>query len=241
MIPPLVAELLDCKEVGLVIVTLNVPETLALPDDARVLLIQNESPKGFGANHNAAFRHIENDPRLHFFCPINPDVHLSGNPFPTLLATMDSLGAGLGVPLVLSGKGQMEDSLRRFPTPWMLLSKAVGGPDGRYHAQPGQAAFFPEWAAGMFMLFKNDTFARLKGFDEAFFLYYEDVDICVRAWKQKIRIVACPKVSIIHEAQRDSRRKFRYLYWHITSMMRFFYKHGGRLPNIPSADLRGKS
>lgn len=232
MLPTLVAELLRCAEVGRVIVTLNIPEAVAFPEDARVVVIRNASPKGFGANHNAAFKAIEGDPDCRLFCPLNPDVGLQGNPFPALLAEMDAKGAGLAVPLVLAVDGQLEDSLRLFPTLGMLASKAFGGADGRYAVQPGQPAFFPEWAAGMFMLFRRDVFARLGGFDEGFFLYYEDVDICARAWKQGFKIVACPAVSVIHDARRDSRRKLRYMRWHLASMARYFLKHWGRLPKV---------
>ena len=96
----------------------------------------------------------------------------------------------------------------------------------------GQASFHPEWVAGMFMLFRSQDFARLGGFDEAFFLYYEDVDICVRAWKQGMKIVACPQVSVVHDARRDSHRSARHIRWHLASMVRYFFKHWGRLPHV---------
>lgn len=55
MVGRLVGELLAFPEVSQIILTLNVPESVALPDDARVTVIGNAQPKGFGANHNAAF------------------------------------------------------------------------------------------------------------------------------------------------------------------------------------------
>lgn len=231
MLPALIARLLECSEVGRVIVTLNIPEDFPLSEDGRVVVIRNAAAKGFGENHNAAFKSLEMDSQWLYFCPLNPDIRLVDNPFPVLLAEMNANGAGVGVPLVINDEGRVEDSLRRFPSLRMLLTKAMGGADGSYHVRKGQATFCPEWAAGMFMLFRREAFASLGGFDERFFLYYEDVDICVRAWKQGLRIVACPEVSVIHDARRDSRRKVRYMRWHLASMARYFWKHWWRLPS----------
>ena len=60
----------------------------------------------------------------------------------------------------------------------------------------------------------------------------EDVDICVRAWKAGMKVVACPAVSVVHDARRESHRTFRFRYWHIASRARYFYKHWGRLPSV---------
>ena len=85
------------------------------------------------------------------------------------------------------------------------------------------------------MLFRSEAFAELKGFDEKFFLYYEDVDVCIRAWNRGLRVLACPRVSVIHDARRDSRRSLRHLRWHVASMRRFFWKHWARLPKLPES------
>jgi N-acetylglucosaminyl-diphospho-decaprenol L-rhamnosyltransferase len=131
---------------------------------------------------------------------------------------------------VVSPGGLHEDSWRHFPTLTSLLRKALGMGDGSYRLPGDGRHFSPEWVAGMFMLFRSDVFRRLGGFDEDFFLYYEDVDICARLWKSGYRLLACPAVSVVHDAQRDSHRKWRHLRWHLGSMARYFAKHWGRLP-----------
>lgn len=224
----LVGELLAFPEVSQIILTLNVPESVALPDDARVTFIGNAQPKGFGANHNAAFAACAQT----FFCPLNPDIEFDRNPFPALSAALGDKRVALVAPLVRSPDGNIEDSMRHFPTPGSLLMKALGGSDGRYIVREGEAEFSPEWVAGMFMLFRSRDFHDLGGFDERFFLYYEDVDICVRVWRKGMRILACPKAGVIHDARRDSRRSLRHLRWHLGSMARFLWKHRGRLPTV---------
>lgn len=231
MLPQLVHALLTYPEVVRIVVTLNVPEVVCLPDDVRLLFIRNTMPRGFSANHNAAFLASADEGCMRYFCPINPDVALANNPFPGLLRAMNKYQARLVAPLVLSVHGNVEDSIRRFPTASSLVVKLMGGNDGRYPVRINDAPFSPEWVAGMFMLFERETFERLGGYDEKFFLYYEDVDICARAWKVGLRILACPHVSVVHDARRESRRNLRYMCWHVVSMARYFFKHWGRLPS----------
>ncbi|HNF92587.1 MAG TPA: glycosyltransferase [Accumulibacter sp.] len=228
MVGRLIGQLLAFPEVAQIILTLNVPESVALPDDARLTVIGNAMPKGFGANHNAAFTCCTQT----FFCPLNPDIEFDRNPFPVLSAALANDRVALVAPLVRSPDGKIEDSIRHFPTPASLLMKALGGSDGRYAVSEDQADFAPEWVAGMFMLFRSRDFHDLGEFDERFFLYYEDVDICVRVWQNGMRIQACPKAGVIHDARRGSRRSLRHLCWHLGSMARFLWKHRGRLPKV---------
>jgi GT2 family glycosyltransferase len=198
--------------------------------DARLLEIANHRPAGFAANHNAAFKHCT----LPYFCSLNPDISLQNDPFLPLLAVMQETGAAIAAPLVRNPSGQIDDSVRCFPTIRSLLSKAMGRPCDNCKIDKSHSHLHPNWVAGMFMLFRSDEFRRLQGFDERFFLYYEDVDICARAWKAGMKVVACPSVSVVHDAQRTSHHNFRYMRWHLASMARYFYKHWGRLPALPS-------
>lgn len=221
MVVDLVCSLLAMPSVTQIIITKNIPEKLDLPADSRILVIKNPTAKGFGANHNAAFKYCQQP----FFCPINPDIKLKTDPFPYLTHEIKMTASGLVAPIVLTTQGKVEDSIRYFPTPWSILRKALGGGDGRYQVAPDMPSFQPEWVAGMFMLFRSASFRKLGGFDEAYFLYYEDVDICTRALHGGIKITACPKVSITHDAQRRSHKNLTHLYWHISSMLKYFWKY----------------
>jgi len=232
MVEALMQDLADCPEVGRVILTVNVPEReFQLPPTLteRTVILRNETPKGFGANHNAAFRHCDTP----FFCVLNPDVRLQGNPFPALLV---SLGGGIALcaPVVLSPCGEVEDSARYFPTFRNLFAKLMGWGDGRYQPVSSDRPLEPDWLAGMFMVFSSHAYAALGGFDEGYFLYYEDVDICARLWRSGRSLQVCQRVSVIHAAQRASRRNLRHTWWHLVSMTRYFLWHGGRLPNTKS-------
>lgn len=216
------------------VLTSNVPDATPLQlHGLTAEQIANPSALGFGANHNQAFQRANES----FFCVCNPDIRLPVDPFPALLQAMQDPSVGLVAPLVLNPAGQPEDSARRFPTPGGLLRKALGGDDGRYRIAPSRDAdpVPVDWAAGMFLFFRASAFRSVGGFDDKFHLYYEDVDICARLWKAGWQVVVSPRTSVVHAAQRASRRQPRYMAWHAGSLARYFIKHLGRLPTPPSA------
>ena len=86
----------------------------------------------------------------------------------------------------------------------------------------------PDWVAGMFMLFRKDVYAELAGFDERYFLYYEDVDLCWRLRKRGLDVRLVPTVSATHDARRQSRRSVRHLRWHSAAEP----SHGCDLPLV---------
>ena len=213
-----------------VILTRNIPEQLPFTVDDfpyPVKAIENATPKGFGANHNAAFQLAVGK----WFCFFFFFFFFFANPFPLLIEALERQQTAVIAPAVLSPGGQVEDSVRRFPTPLSLAGKVLGRGDGRYPFVVGDETFSADWVGGMFMLFRAEDYRHVGGFDEGFFLYYEDVDICTRLWKTGRRVLACPKVQVIHDARRTSRRNLRYMRWHATSLIRYQGKHWLRLPN----------
>jgi N-acetylglucosaminyl-diphospho-decaprenol L-rhamnosyltransferase len=220
MTSQLLQRLLTFPEVSKVVLICNIPESIIETSNNRVLLLNNPVPKGFGANHNTAFSYCTTE----YFCVLNPDIELLKNPFLFLTAAMQSQPSEIAAPLVLTPKGMIEDSVRYFPTLGMLIMKLLGGVDGRYKFNQGQPPFEPDWVAGMFMLFRSNAYMQLHGFDENYFLYYEDVDICRRAKLMGLKIVFCPEVAVVHHAQRASRKNIRHMRWHIASMFRYLSK-----------------
>lgn len=205
-----------------VTLTLNINETLPfLPDSFpfSVRVITNSAPKGFGANHNYAFHQYQQNSS--FFCVVNPDIRLNHNPFPALIAGSKSSEIGLIAPVVLNKEGDVEDSARFFPTPFKILCKVLGRCKGSDYVIR-DATIFPDWVGGMFMFFPCEIFDKLNGFDERYFLYYEDVDICGRLRLLGYDVALCPAARVIHDAQRSSHKSLKYLKWHLASMLRFF-------------------
>ena len=216
MLPSLVKALLSFEQIDQITITNNLLENTDYPTDSQICVIKNVLPAGYGTNHNAAFR----ESKTSFFCVLNPDICFKENPFPELIASFSNPKVALVAPKIITPEGQVEDSVRKFPTLRSLVSKAVGGSNGTYSALNSS----PDWVAGMFMIFPSDVFREIGGFDEKFFLYYEDVDICWRLRQKGYEIKLIPSVEVIHDARRESRKNWRYARWHLASMARYLIK-----------------
>jgi N-acetylglucosaminyl-diphospho-decaprenol L-rhamnosyltransferase len=198
------------------IVTENVPDDTALSASVPFEHVVNTRVKGFGANHNAAFSRC----RTPYFCVANPDIRLPTDPFPLLLDALRDGRAAVAAPLVRSPTGAIEDSARRFPTALSLLRKFFAEnrkPDYPVDRGPLEV----DWVAGMFMLFASDTYRGAGGFDERYFLYYEDVDLCRRLRKAGKAVIYEPGAAVTHDARRASRREPRLALHHLKSVLRF--------------------
>lgn len=227
MVCHLVSSLLLFAEVGQIIVTLNIPEDFPSFSSDRVILKRNIQPKGFGANHNAAFNLSKSDA----FCVLNPDIVFEANPFPVLLNVLNDFSVGVVAPLVLSADRYPEDSMRCFITPISMAKRITRLHSGAYPVKNGENDVFPDWVAGMFMLFQANAYAEVGGFDERYFMYCEDADICTRIWHAGYKVVGRLSASVIHNAQRASHRSFTHLSWHLRSVARYFVSHSFTLPN----------
>lgn len=205
-----------------VILTLNLPETFAFkPNHFRfpVIVHVNPEPQGFAANHNQAFKLATGQ----YFCVMNPDIRLNHDPFPALLACFENTLVGVAAPLVLGVSGKIEDSARHFPSPLKILCKAFGKCKGSDYVI-ADVPIHPDWAGGMFLLFPQRVFEELAGFDQRYFLYYEDVDLCARLRLAGYEVVLCPAAQVIHHAQRSSHRNLKYFLWHLKSTLLKYIK-----------------
>lgn len=184
-------------------------------------VIRNADPKGFGANHNAAFKYCETA----WFCVLNPDLELTDRePFSDMLArhekagSVNALPVGVIAPCVMSSQRIPEDSVRSNLTPWSLVRRTIGLREHLHCSGDARlgCAFF--WVAGMCLLARADAYRAIRGFDERFYLYCEDYDFCARLYNAGWAIHVDDKAQIIHDAQRDSHRNIRHLLMHLSSL-----------------------
>lgn len=196
-----------------VVLTLNIPEDVrldpALPFPVEVL--RNDRPKGFGANHNQAFRHCDTP----LFAVLNPDLRVAADPFPALAQALADPTTGIVAPVVREVDGAVADFVRPLVTPWEVVRRRLRRTQARLDAPP-------DWIAGMFLAFRSETYARLGGFDERYFLYCEDVDICARARLRGLALRIASGTTVIHQAQRASRRSWRRMRVHVASLLRLW-------------------
>ena len=199
-----------------VLVTLNVPsdhvDVSAYPN-LRVVLLRNETSRGFARNHNAAFARCTTE----WFAVLNPDLRLPRDPFPSMLAlAQQDERIALVAPVVTDINGALEDSVRTNLSPLSLMRRKLRGRTPVSAMIPGE--FY--WFGGMFMLFRSAAFRDMKGFDERFFLYCEDYDICARLHLAGYGLRLDTGARVIHNARRMSHKSIRHLGWHVQSLFR---------------------
>jgi GT2 family glycosyltransferase len=210
-----------------VVLTQNIPEPDLLADTHwgfEIERIENAVPLGFGANHNQAFDRCTTP----WFLVLNPDIRFDRDVLAPLIAQA-APDSGLLTPRILEpGKSEPEQH-RAIITPLEILTRRRPG-----YARPA----VPAWIPGLFMLFRSDAYRQIGGFDERFFMYGEDFDICARTRLAGWKLQVGEGLLARHEAQRASRSSKKHLYWHVTSLLkvwssRVFWRYLRARPRQP--------
>jgi N-acetylglucosaminyl-diphospho-decaprenol L-rhamnosyltransferase len=219
MVTRLVQQLEQYSLVSRIILTYNANESNSLSSAGKLTVISNTAIKGFGANHNTAFSHCDEN----FFCVLNPDLIFTNDPFQNLIDDVSKYSLDIISPTILDVDGMKSESARDFPTLRSLAARFASNHRRTDFAQRSIGNHEnPYWVGGMFMLFRSEAFEELGGFDEGYFLYVEDVDICQRAIVKGMSIFVSDTCSVIHDARRASRRDIGHLLLHLRSYLRYF-------------------
>lgn len=199
-----------------VVLTLNIPEPdmpPAAPEGGwpfRLDIVSNAQPQGFGANHNQALAGALEQ----FVCVLNPDVVLlpqEGDVMGSLCRAAATPGAGIAYPVQIDASGREQDSRRELTTPLSLLQRRL----------LGRKQLRTDWVNAACIVLPAKVWHAVGGFDERFFMYCEDVDLCVRVQLAGGSLVAAP-VRIVHAGQRASSRQWAHLKWHLQSLWRLW-------------------
>ena len=164
--------------------------------DARLLV--NDANLGFARAANRGLR--EACGRYVLF--LNPDAVVNDDAIAAALATLAaSPGAGL------VGVAQRDAAGRVIPTvePFFSLGALRRPAHRRVSAPAGDRPVEIDWCHGAFLLGRRDELLALGGYDERYFLYAEDMDLCFRVHESGKSVVYLPQVSILHEGNAAGR------------------------------------
>lgn len=181
--------------------------------------------RGYGGNNNKNFEILNpNDDDLFIVC--NPDITLIVDQLDKLFEKVRLSDSGIyGIKVYESQDLSNHSSHNRnFPA---LLDPIISLVfKKKLFANDIDEFAHPDWIGGGFMIFKAFVFRELNGFNEDFFMYYEDVDVCRRAKKNNYKITYDPSFYLIHEAKRDGRKLFsKSFFWNLKSMIKYFIKY----------------
>lgn len=195
--------------------------------DYPIELIRMEKNIGFGAGHNAAIKRADSE----YHAVINPDIVLIENAVKEMADFMDeNKDIGLLSPRICFPSGRDQILGKRNPHfKYLVASRLRGEEPGkllREYAMLDRDLTKPtdiENATGCFMLFRTDVLREIGGFDERYFMYFEDADI-TREVRKVSRAVYYPDATVSHVWARDSKRNTKLMMIHIQSMLKYYAK-----------------
>ena len=189
---------------------------------------------GYGTGHNVAVNEaIEQGATYHVV--INPDIYFEKDVIEELVQyANEHEEVGLLMPKILYPNGEIQYLCKLLPTPSDLLmrrfnpfKKSVERKNRRYAMRFADYDSIMEVPSlsGCFMFLRLSVLKRIGGFDERFFMYAEDLDLCRRIGEVS-KTVYYPKVCVYHEYAKGSYKNKKLLRYHICSIIKYFNKWG---------------
>ncbi len=204
-------------------------------NNSRVTYIFNNKNIGYGSAHNIALRKIINLSNYHIV--LNPDIEFDSLALEKCINYLDqNINIGLLMPKVLYPNGDIQYLCKMLNSPFDLivrrfipdfLRKIFEKKLEHYelkHKDYNQIMEVPN-LSGCFMLMRCEALKTVGLFDEKFFMYLEDTDLCRRI-NQQYQTIYYPEVSIIHHYEKGSYKNYKLLMYHIRSAFYFFSKWG---------------
>lgn len=200
----------------------------------RIRFILNNENKGFGGACNQIAKEIDT-PYILF---LNPDVKITKGAIDKLISFMENHPeVAIVTGKLLNPDGTIQLSCRRFPTILRALSGRASLFRSIFPNNPISRDYmlcnldydkiqFPDWVRGAVMLIKTNLFKEIGGFDEQFFLYLEDTDLCFRLRKMGYEIAYNPEAIFYHKLGSSTKKKeFQTRLIHNVSMYYYLKKN----------------
>ncbi|MDQ2825538.1 MAG: glycosyltransferase family 2 protein [Actinomycetota bacterium] len=203
-----------------------------LASDPDVTVIATGANLGFGSGVNRGVEEATGDHLL----ILNPDTVVEPGTVKALTAALDrDPGLAAVGPRIENVDGTLYPSVRRFPNLWVAAGHAFLGmvwptnPFSRRYRMldldHGRPASEVDWVSGACMLVRRSAFEAVAGFDESYFMYVEDVDLCWRLGRAGWRIGYEPAGRVVHALGASSRlMPYRMIAAHHRSLLRFASK-----------------
>ena len=197
-----------------------------------IKLIENQKKYGFARNNNIGAKHAIGN----YILILNPDIILTQGAIDKLYNyAIKHPSCGIVAPKLQNRDCSLQYSARRFPSIKILLNRALTKGNDKSDNKNVQTYLLKnlpmdtptevDWCMGAAFLISHTFYNELKAFDEKFFLYVEDMDICYRCWKKNKKVVYYPLSKMTHVHQRSSQRLNKKTLIHLKSFFYFFRKN----------------
>lgn len=191
------------------------------------IIIDESHGLGFGANNNVVFEYCRkklNAKPNSIFIIANPDVSITSDAIQHLIHTMGESEIDFAtINLFRDTEKKIHDnSVRRFPSPLGFALSFLNIKKLHYNKTEITSPTKVDWCSGSFMAIRFSHYSRLRGFDEKYFMYCEDIDICYRSKMLGVSPVYLHNIEGIHTCGFKNRNIFsKHFLWHVTGAIRF--------------------
>ena len=187
---------------------------------------------GFGKAHN----YIINDIDSKYHAIVNPDILLEEDALQEIIKYLDNnKEVGMVIPNMTDEKGTRQEVYRLEPTIFDMFirmfckglfkkRKAKHTMQNMDYSKPFQVPF----GQGSFLVIRTKLFKELNGFDDNFFMYLEDADLCKRV-NRVSKLMYLPSATVIHKWEKGSHKNKTLFKHHLKSMKYYFKKWGYKL------------
>lgn len=186
---------------------------------------------GFGKGHNSIIPLLNSK----YHAIVNPDIVLQEDSFSKIIEFMDTSSAGLCIPHMVDEHGTRLDVYRRELTVFDVFVRFFCSNHfkrrQRWHTMQSSnydKPFRVPFGQGSFLVIRTELFKEISGFDERFFMYLEDADLCKRV-NEISEVVYFPGTTVIHKWERGSHKNLKLFKMHMKSMFKYFSKWGFKL------------
>lgn len=176
---------------------------------------------GFGKAHNIIINNIKNHSGFHL-C-LNPDVYFDKKFLNNFLHSLKSKKINTAIPAIKYPNNMHQRSFREFPTFMNLVMDFFIRRDLVNDDLLIDKIKKIQCPSGCFIISKIDILKKLKGFDERYFLYFEDVDL-YRRIAEHSDIFYLPDLEIYHFHKKESSRSIKYFCIHLSSFLKYYFK-----------------
>ncbi|MBE6799542.1 MAG: glycosyltransferase family 2 protein [Ruminococcaceae bacterium] len=190
------------------------------------VILENKENLGFGAAHNKVIPLLNS--RYH--AVINPDIIFDYDVIGEICEYLDSHPeAVMATPKILNPDGTEQCLPKRMPTLKYLfarrlhLSQKIADEYTRANENLSEPTVI-DFCTGCFFVIRTEVFKKLGGFDDRFFMYFEDTDLTQRA-KEYGSVIFLPGSHVTHLWEKSSAKSLKYFMIHLKSTFRFFWKY----------------
>lgn len=177
---------------------------------SKIKIIKSDKNLGFAKGNNLAVQ----DTNGEYLFFLNPDTEIKKDFFQSMLAFLESNSQiGIVGPKLIMPNGEIQPSVKNLPTLLGAINEFILGVKNAYsqYVPIGDELQEVETVYGAAMLIKREIFLKAGGFDEKFFLYYEDIDLCRRIKNMGKKIIYYPKAEVLHlvGATKSSQNRYK--------------------------------